>query len=129
MNFTHDSVEYYVDDEIPMKQVVGDPDHLYLTDDFHCMGNNIPKGFKWDGASSPNIPIARWIAPKYHKNIVASCLHDFECRIAKNDSDRKKADFKYWLLKKYVEKDTSWKNRFSWRGVRIGAFFGIGSNF
>lgn len=129
MNFTHQGVEYFVDNEIHCAQIVGEPDYLILTQDFHCLGDIIRAGFRWNGASSPSIPIFRFIAPKFYKNIVASCWHDFRCGEAASKQERKVADEGYYLLKKYAECDNSVKCQLSYVGVRVGAIFGVGNNF
>lgn len=127
MKFLYEGEEYSVG---PIRVVqMDDPEYLELLEDFHCLGEVIPKGFRWDGASSPNTPIARYVAPKYYKNIKASCYHDWMCSKAKSDGDRKEADKWYYVLKKHVEKDGSVGNKLSWLGVRVGAFFGFGSNY
>lgn len=128
MIFKHKGVEYHVDDEIHCAQVIGDPYHLILTKDFNCLGDVIRAGFRWDGASSPAVPIARFVAPKFYKNIVASCWHDFRCSDAGCKESRKIADHGYYLLKKYVELDNSVTCNLSYIGVRIGAALGIGVN-
>ena len=84
----------------------------------------VPKDFVWDGASVPLI--FQGIFPR-HNHPIASCRHDYRCQEAKNASDRKFADEEF-------EKDvgtTSWwiTKKFGYIGVRIGAFFGIGSNY
>ena len=129
MKFIDNGIEYYVDDIIHFHQVVGEPDYLVLDEDFHCMGDVIPKGTVWNGASSPNTPIARFIAPKYYRNIIASCWHDFKCGKAKNSRERLIADEGYFKLKKHVEEDNSIKCKASYLGTRIGAILGIGSSF
>jgi hypothetical protein len=84
----------------------------------------IPIGFIWDGASAPWI--FNRIFPR-HRHPVATCKHDWRCGHAKNKKDRAFAD-------KEFEKDvgkTSWwiTKKLGYFGVRIGAFFGVGSNF
>ena len=128
MKFTHKGVGYYVDDIVHSNQGI-DPELRTLDADFTCMGETIPAGFVWNGASTPNGASLRWIAPKFYRNLKASCLHDYLCGKATCKSDRLKADAKYFMMKKYVELDESWKCSVSWAGVRIGAFFGIGNSF
>ena len=84
----------------------------------------VPAGFRWDGSSVPAIFLS--IFPK-HNHPIASCRHDYRCKIAKNKEERFFAD-------KEFEKDigtTSWwiTKKVGYAGVRIGAFFGIGNNF
>lgn len=128
MKFKHDCVIYYVDDMIYAVQGV-EPNKRVLSKPFKAMGYTIPKGFIWDGASSPNLPLARMIAPKFSQNLKASCLHDFMCSEARSDDDRKKADEYYELMLKHVERVGYVRRKFSYWGVRIGAFFGYGSNY
>lgn len=86
----------------------------------------VPKGFEWDGASSPSI--ASWIIPKAYGTLIASCLHDYLCGLATCDEDRELADerFKYEIDMRGMSKTRSW---FGYLGVRVGAFFGVGSNY
>lgn len=128
MKFMFRNIIYYVDDDIFIKQGL-DPDIRILTKPFKCMGETIPEGFVWNGASTPNGAIMRWIAPKFYRNLKASCLHDYLCGKAKCAGDRAKADKAYFVMKEHVEKDTSWKCAVSWLGVRVGAFFKIGSSY
>jgi len=125
--FFHENMSYEVDHKIKVSQE--DPDFLELLEDFECMGEVIPKGFRYDGASSPAFPLSRFICPKYSKNMKAACLHDWLCRKAKTHEERKEADFKYLLMKRYVEHEVLWKCKLSYYGVRIGDFLGIGNNF
>lgn len=125
--FTYKEKVYHYDDRIHIDQLDGET--LILEEPYHYDVYKIPAGFEWDGASSPNGPLARFIAPKFYKNIKASCVHDYLCSIARNKHDRKKADKAYFLMKKYVEKDHGIISKLSWLGVRIGAFFGIGNRF
>ena len=125
--FYHRDEKHIIDTEIHVKQLT--PECLELTQDFHFDDIVVPKGFIYNGASSPNTPLARWIAPKFYKNIKASCVHDWLCTLATNKEERRKADKIYYLLKKYVERDSSFAVTGSFLGVRIGALLGIGSSF
>ena len=84
----------------------------------------IPFDFKWDGSSVPFI--FQGFFPR-HRHPVASCKHDFRCGKAENKEQRKFADEQFQID---VGK-TSWKvtSKLGYIGVRIGAFFGVGSNF
>ena len=84
----------------------------------------IPAGFIWDGSSVPRL--FQGLFPR-HRHPIASCRHDYRCGKAKNKADREFAD---WQFRNDVNK-TSWKitSEVAYMGVRIGAFFGIGSNF
>jgi len=84
----------------------------------------VPKDFKWDGSSVPML--FQGIFPR-HNHPIASCRHDWRCKTARSDRDRAFAD-------KQFEKDvgtTSWwiTKKVGYIGVRIGAFFGIGSDY
>ena len=127
VEFVHRGKRYMCHDSIRMKQC--DPEHLVLTHEFYYDGYIIPAGFRWNGASSPNTPLGRFIASKFYKNIKASCVHDFLCGMAKCHEQRKRADRHYFLLKKYVEQDDSWKCKLAYLGVRIGDKLGIGNSF
>jgi len=80
--------------------------------------------FEWDGSSVPYI--FQGIFPR-HRHPVASCRHDKRCGEAKTRAERAWAD-------KEFEKDvgtTSWwaTKKLGYYGVRIGAFFSIGSTY
>jgi len=122
--FVHDGVMYTYDDAIYLCQI--DSEHLVLTHPFTFNGITIPVGFTWNGASSPNTPLLRFIAPKFYKNIIASAVHDWLCSLAQNPKERAKADKYYYLIKKYIEKDNNIRCILGLWGVRIGAFLGIG---
>jgi hypothetical protein len=84
----------------------------------------VPQDFKWDGNSVPLI--FQGLYPK-HNHPIASCRHDWRCKHAKNAEERKFAD-------KQFEIDTgktSWgiTKKVGYMGVRIGAFFGVGSTY
>jgi hypothetical protein len=84
----------------------------------------VPMRFYWDGSSTPWG--LRWIVSKW-QHPKASCTHDFLCALARNDRERKYADRVF----KHLVSRTSWKitEQAAYGGVRIGAFFGIGSDF
>jgi len=125
--FTHNGITYAHDDVIYLCQA--ESEHLILSKPFNFNDITIPTGFIWNGASSPGIPLARYIAPKFYRNIKASCVHDWLCSLPQTSEDRAKADKLYYLLKKYVEKDDSIKCVLGYWGVRLGAFLGIGRNY
>ena len=127
-NFSHKGKLYTYDDDICMCQTA-DPETLILIKPYRFDCTIVPAGFIWNGASSPNTPLARFIAPKFYKNIKASCVHDFNCSRAKNMKERHEADKIYFLMKQFVEKDQEWKALLGYCGVVLGAKFGIGSNF
>lgn len=93
--------------------------------EFEC-GVTVPKGFEWNGANSPTV--TTWIIPKAHRTLIASCLHDYLCELATCPADRKKADklFEEELARRGHSKVRS---KLGYLGVRLGALFGIGSNF
>jgi len=126
MRFTHKDSDYYVDDSIDVRQGL-DAEYRELLAPFNCLGTVIPTGFKWNGASSP--VGVREIAPRFYRNLKSSCLHDYLCSLATNRAERKDADFKYYLMKRYVSNSSRINARVSHWGVRIGAFFGIGNSF
>ena len=114
---------------IYMQSVPGHPNMRALSHPLSCQNQDgsdgeIPAGFHWDGSSTPFI--LRGIFPKFDHPI-ASCRHDWRCGHAQNAAERAWAD-------KEFKKDvgtTSWKITawVGYAGVRIGAFFGVGSNF
>lgn len=84
----------------------------------------IPTDFEWDGNSVPLL--FRGVFPR-HNHPIASCRHDYRCKKAKNKRERAFADT-------HFEKDvgkTSWwiTKKVGYIGVRVGAFFGVGSSF
>lgn len=129
--FVHKGRVYFYDGAIYTTQV--DPEYLVLTRPFHFGSegrvHKVPTGTRWNGASSPPLPLARFIAPRFYRNIKASCIHDYLCSIAKSNEDRLYADNWYFLAKKYIERDHNIFSMLSWLGVRIGAFLNIGNYF
>jgi hypothetical protein len=112
------------DGHIYMRTVKNKPKNRALTQPLPCGDGFVPINFEWDGSSVP------WFFQRVfprHNHPIASCRHDFRCRLAKNDEERKFADKEF---KKDVGR-TSWKitANIGYIGVRIGAFFGIGSDF
>lgn len=106
-----------------------DPDSRTLLRAFTAHGMTIPADFQWDGASSPSLPLIRYIIPKFHHNLKASCRHDFACRQAKDKHARKNADKVYfWMLVK-TEKMHQLRATIGYIGVRLGAFLGIGVRY
>ena len=86
--------------------------------------SEIEVGFTWNGSSVPWI--FQGLFPR-HRHPVASCRHDKRCEDAKTREERAWAD-------KEFEKDigtTSWwiTKKIMYIGVRIGAFFGLGSKY
>ena len=80
--------------------------------------------FEWDGSSVP--PIFQGIFPR-HRHPIASCRHDKRCHEAKTRAERKFADDQFQLD---VGKTSWWATKkLGYYGVRIGAFFSIGSTY
>lgn len=110
---------------IHMRTVEGKPDHMALDAVLRRGGDgpDIPLDFEWDGSSVPRF--LRGVFPKW-RHPKASCGHDFDCAAAKNKAERKAADERFQRVTARTSKGESW---IGFIGVRIGAFFGIGSNF
>jgi hypothetical protein len=86
--------------------------------------SEVPADFIWDGAS---VPIVFQSLYPRHNHPIASCRHDWRCKNAKNAAERKFADEQFQI----DTGKTSWwiTKKVGYIGVRIGAFFGIGSNY
>ena len=84
----------------------------------------VPTGFVWDGASVPLL--FQGIFPR-HNHPIASCRHDYGCKTARNAAERKFHDEQFQIN----IGTTSWwiTKKVGFWGVRIGAFFGIGSEY
>ena len=112
-----------------MRSVEGKPLCRALTEPLVVTWRNrtptmIPVGFEWDGSSVPRL--LQGIFPR-HRHPIASCRHDYRCGKAKNKRDRKYADREF---QEDVGKTSWWiTKKVGYFGVRIGAFFGVGSNF
>lgn len=94
-----------------------------LLEDFTAHGITVPRGFVFDGASTPR---ALWsIVPPFKRTKKAACIHDWNCRQAKNAHDRKVADklFRTMLLEAGLSKTRA---KLGYWGVRIGAKTGVG---
>ena len=114
---------------IHMRNVPGTDNHRALDVPLPLLNmdgtwGEVPQDFKWDGNSVPLI--FQGLYPK-HNHPIASCRHDWRCKHAKNAEERKFAD-------KQFEIDTgktSWwiTKKVGYMGVRIGAFFGVGSTY
>ena len=85
---------------------------------------DIPVDYTWNGNSTPRL--LQGIFPR-HNHPIASCRHDYRCGKARNAAERKFADEQFEL----DVGTTSWwiTKKVGYVGVRIGAFFGVGSNF
>jgi len=106
-----------------------DPETLVLDKEYHAYGDTIETGFRWNGSSSPNSPLIRWLVPKFYKSMKRSCVHDWLCDKAKNGHDRLVADIKFFLLSVFAERESPTKCLAGLIGVRVGAYFKIGSNY
>lgn len=104
-----------------------------VVEDWACDGATIPKGFKFDGASSPRM---FWrIVPPF-RNLEASCKHDWDCEKARKMRDagldkealakRKQADEDYG--KRIADCDGWLIGKIAYIGVRIGSITGAGWN-
>ena len=112
-----------------MRNVEDDPDGRALTQPLYCINQDgtddcIPIDFTWDGSSVP------WVFQGFfprHRHPIASCRHDWRSHRAKNRSERRFADEQFRL----DVGATSWRITawFGYAGVRVGAFFGVGSFF
>lgn len=90
-------------------------------------GPDVPAPFVYDGGSVWGL--LRGLFPKW-RHPAAVCGHDYDCKIAKNDRERKIAD------KRFERKINATRSirakleaKIGYIGVRIGAFFGIGSRY
>lgn len=114
---------------IYMRNVIGQPLHRALTQPLSYLKHDgttgeIPIDFEWDGSSVPFF--LQGLFPR-QRHPVASCRHDKRCRDAKNKAQRKFADKQFEID---VGKTSWWlTKKVGYWGVRIGAFFGVGSRF
>lgn len=123
--FFKDDVEReWHDGEIHMRSVEGKPLHRALDHPLSCGESECEIGFEWDGSSVPWL--FRGLFPRY-RHPKASCRHDKRCGLTRDKKERKFAD---QCFKEDVGK-TSWvvTMYIGYFGARIGAFFGIGSNY
>ena len=96
---------------LPLKNVYG-------------MQEYIPPGFQWNGSS---VPIGFNAVFPRHRHPIASCRPDWRCAHARCAAERAYADRQF---EKDVGKSSWWiTKKLGYAGVRIGAFFGVGSNF
>jgi len=122
--FKEDLVRPWHDTEIHMRTVEGKPLNRALDSPLPCGEAECEIDFEWDGSSTP--VLLRGLFPK-HRHPKASCRHDKRCGLARNKEERKFAD---QCFREDVGK-TSWKvtKYIGYFGVRIGAFFKVGSNY
>lgn len=103
--------------------IEGKPGWRKLDSDFHIFGHIIPKGFEWNGASSPATPLIRALVPKFYRTLRATALHDYLCGFALNKDMRKVADDLFYKALIEIEGMAKWRAWIAYRGVRIGAMF------
>ena len=122
--------------------VNGEENRLVLEDFVDFDGTIIPKGFIFNGASSPRI--AWRIIPPF-KDEARSGRHDMKCAEAKVIMDRSKAFAKKGLIKRAgelkteakkirLDEDRIFRDRTSnpiekylgYAGIRVGSFLGLG---
>lgn len=104
-------------------------DLYILEDDFVYTANGefitVPKGFKYDGASTPKI--LWWILPRDGVHRAAALIHDYLYEFEGNMPDgqafsRKQADtIFYKMLKDYGV--ASWRAAVAYRAVRVAGYF------
>lgn len=96
---------------------------VILLADFTAHNMTVPEGFRFDGASTPKL--FKWLVPKFEGTLKASCRHDWACRNAKNEEERKEADK---IFKRMLKEDGNGfiRQNCGYLGVRIGAWFGAG---
>lgn len=113
--------------EIYTRTIESKPGWRKLTRSFSTHGITVPRGFEWDGTSSPR---SFWpVIPPYHKTIKASCVHDYLCRKAKTRADRRKADRLFAAVLRDDDRISPPQSWLGYVGVRIGALLGIGNRF
>lgn len=103
-----------------------DPKHLTLIKSVEMLLPNsgrvvIKAPYRWNGNSTPPMPIMRFLIPKWFY-LIASLFHDRLCELAKTKEDREAADkdYKWIIINLYKAKITSF---IGFAGVRLGAFW------
>jgi len=114
---------------IYMRNVPGHPELLALTAPLYCKNFDgsdgyVPFDFPWNGNSTPFG--FKWFIPR-KEHPIASCRHDWRCKNAKTKEERLFADQEY--KKDISTTANSFVSNVGYIGVRIGAVFGIGSDF
>lgn len=95
-----------------------------LLEDYEAHGIVVPKGFRFDGASTPRLFWA--IIPPFKDTKRASLLHDYLCSTAKNSEDRLFADRLFFKMLLEYGKIGKIRASIGYIGVRIGSVFGFG---
>ena len=103
------------------------PGWRILTRDFRALGQTVRAGSRWDGASTP--AAFRWLIPKFHKCLKASCLHDWRCKNATSAEERAEADREFQYMLTHAEEMGGFRAWLGWAGVRVGAWWGTGVNY
>ena len=126
------------DRTIVLETVPGEPKKRKLFIPFPCemMDGSfdiIPYGYVTDGSSTP--VIFRWLIPR-HDHPINSTEHDYRSGKARNAKERAWADNQYRVGIKNTKAPSRLKRTWlktqsvaGYIGVRIGAFFGVGSNY
>ena len=126
-------VDYFVEDQLPedwddriyLRSCPEDLDWMEVIKPVPCGTGFIPVGFKYNGASSGIF--AKLIVlnfPKW-KHRIATCRHDWRCALADTKEKRKFADMMF--KRDVAQGGTKWEQIKGYYGVRVGAFFGVGS--
>lgn len=87
----------------------------------------VPKGFKWDGASTPRL--FWFLVPPLDETEEGSCIHDFLCQKAKTPEERKEADKIFYQILCEKDLQPAIRRRLAYTGVRIGAWWGTGVRY
>lgn len=121
-----EGIDQSFDEEIVCSQGL-DNKVISLHEPYYAYGETIPKGFTWDGASTP--AVARFVIPKLYRVLKASCRHDYGCRKATNPKERFTEDIIFFLMCYHVERLAGWRCILGLIGVRIGATLGVGTRY
>ncbi len=104
-----------------------DPKVEVSTRDFTYKGITIPEGFKSDGASTPRF---LWsIIPPFKATKKGAFIHDYLCKTAGGQSDRKEADKMFRDILRDVSKINPIRYWLGYYGVRLGAGLGVGVHY
>lgn len=126
-NYFSDDIEIGWDGRIYMRSVPGKLDVMELTQPLPCGNGLIPAGYQWNGASSGLLrKVIVFNFPKW-KHPIATCRHDFRCERATSPDDREFADNRFKI--DVGKGGTRWEQVKGFFGVRLGAMFGVGSDY
>lgn len=126
-NYFMKDLELEWDGRIYMRSVPGKLDVMELTRPLPCGNGLIPVGYRSNGASSGIFRKVLFLNFPKWKHPVASFKHDFRCERATSAEDRKFADQRYCI--DVGKGGTKWEQVKGFVGVRIGAMFGVGSDY